>query len=50
MFWNNWKKLSLMRKRYIVKLIGRCVIFAVCVLAVAMDSPQLDILDGMAFS
>ena len=49
MFWNNWKKLSLMRKRYIVKLIGRCVIFAVCVLAVAMDSPQLDILDGMAF-
>ena len=38
-----------MRKRYIVKLIGRCVIFLACVLAVLFDSRQLDILQGMAF-
>ena len=49
MFWSKWKKLSVMRKRYIVKLIGRCVIFVACVLAVLFGSPQLDILQGMAF-
>ena len=49
MFWNKWGKLSVMRKRYIIKLIGRCVIFIACVLGVVFDSKHLDILQGMAF-
>ena len=49
MFWNKWSTLSVMRKRYIVKLVGRCVIFIACVLLVLFDPAQMDILRGMAF-
>lgn len=41
--------MSKMRKRYICKLVGRCTVFVLCILAVVFAPEMFGVLDGMNF-
>ena len=49
MLLNKWNDLSRMRKRYIVKLIGRSVIFVISVILFFVRPQEMDVLQGLEF-
>ena len=49
MFWNKWSEFSVMRRRYAIKLVGRCVIFIACVVLMIVSPQEAEILRGAAF-
>ena len=45
----DWRSMSAMRKRYTLRLIGRCIVLVVCALLCCVRPQEFDILQGMNF-
>lgn len=45
----DWKRMSPMRKRYTLRLIGRCIVFLACIALLIFRPSEYDILNGWNF-